>query len=571
MIRNNSKTRLALSIQRILIPAGLAAACMPFGVQAFQFNTPPDWQVQWDNTLRYNLGFRVKDVDDRIGNHPSFHQSDYKFSDSGDIVTNRVSVLSELDLVYQRRMGARISVSAWKDFAYDSKAETNPGEFAPGLPYSDLQGYRNGRYSGHTDRFYRQGGEVLDAFVFSNFQVADKPVYLRAGQYTEYWGGTLFFPFQAISYSQGALDVIKLATSPGTEAKEAFLPRPQIGVTAQLSDEWAVSAQYFFGFDPNRTPDGGTFLGGADFLWQGPDFLAAPAFIPGVGFVVAQVPHGKDSEPDSVNDNFGLRVMWAPSDGSGVLGMYYRRFDEAQPWAPWITFASGQPASYRLAYNEGVELFGLSYDTNIGNNSTSFEVSYRSNTALNSRSSPLVPTKDGGARGNVVNAVANIIVPLSRSVLWDTGTLTAELAFAHLLSVTDNKELYYGEDEPICVGGKWQGCSTRNWLAVAARFESQWLQVFPGVDLSMPISNTFGAYGNAAQLSGTNQGTHVYSAGIKAAIRQRLDVTLAYNGFYARTRGKTATPSGKSYYAGGNGPIGLNDRDWVSLTLKTSF
>ncbi len=146
------------------------------------------------------------------------------------------------------------------------------------------------------------------------------------------------------------------------------------------------------------------------------------------------------------------------------------------------------------------------------------------------------------------------------------------MAYAHLMSVTDNKELYYGEDESICVGGKWMGCSTKNYAAVAARFEPQWLQVFPGVDLSMPISDTYGLYGNAAQLSGTNQGTHTYSAGIKATIRQTLDVTLAYNGYYARTSSdRVVTPSGKSYFAGGNGPIGLNDRDWVSLTLKTSF
>lgn len=576
MVGNRSKTRLALCIQRALIPAGLVAACLPMAAQAFQFDTPSDWKVQWDNTLRYNLGFRVKDVDNRIGNHPSFQQSDYKFSRSGDVVTNRVSLLSEIDVVYQRRMGARLSVTGWKDFAYDNKAETNPGEFAPGLSYSDLQAYRNGRYGAYTDRFYRQGGEVLDAFVFNNFEVADKPVYLRAGQYTEYWGGGLFFPFQSISYSQGAVDFAKLASSPGIETKEAFLPRQQIGLTTQLTDEWAVSAQYFLSFDPNRTPEGGTFLGGADFLWQGPAYLAIPAFIPGVGFVAARLPHANDSEPDDINGNYGLRAMWTPSDGRGALGMYYRHFDEAQPWASWLTFAPGpggvpSPTSYRQVYNEGVDLFGLSYDTTLGNNSTSFELSYRRNTALNSLSSPLVATRDGGARGKVINAVANIIVPMSTTALWDTGTLTAEVAFAHLLSVTDNKELYTGVGEPMCAGDKWTGCTTKNYVGLAARFEPQWLQVFPGVDLSMPISDIYGVYGNAAQLSGTNQGTHTYSAGVKATIRQTLDVSLAYNGYYAKASGRSVTPSGKSFYTGGNGPIGLNDRDWVSLTLKTSF
>lgn len=573
MLSPNRNTRLTSAVKVALLSAGLGSTLVPMSAVAYQFDTPRDWRINWDNTVSYNLGFRVKDVDDKIGNNPNFHQSDYKFSDAGDIVTNRFSVLSEFNAIYQRRMGFRLSASAWKDFAYDSDTESNPGEFAPGLPYSDIQAYDNGRYSSHTDRFYRQGGEILDAFVFGNFDIAGKSSYLRIGQYTEYWGNALFFPYQAISYSQGALDGIKLATAPGTEAKELFLPRQQIGLTVQLNEEWALSSQYFFSYDANRLPDGGTFLGAADFLWQGPDNLFLTAVpLPDGSFAPFSIPHERDTEPKDINDNFGFRATWTPKYAGSSLGMYYRHFDEVQAWAPWIRFNSSFiPTSYRLDYNEGVDLAGISYDTVIGNSSTGFELSYRRGTALNSSSSPLVPSEEGGARGDVVNAIANVIVPLSRTPLWDTGTFIAELAYAHLLDVTDNEELYNGEHTDACPSSKWNGCSTRNYVGVGLRFEPQWLQALPGVDLSMPVTDVFGLYGNSAQLSGTNQGSHSYSAGLKASIRQKLDVTLAYNGYYSRTRDESVTPNGETFVSSGNGPFGMNDRDWVSLTLKTSF
>ncbi|MNE72096.1 hypothetical protein D3C80_1680090 [compost metagenome] len=140
-----------------------------------------------------------------------------------------------------------------------------------------------------------------------------------------------------------------------------------------------------------------------------------------------------------------------------------------------------------------------------------------------------------------------------------------------MLSVTSNPALYNGMGYGGCTGGKWDGCSTKDHLAIAVRFEPQWLQVFPGVDLSMPISDVYGIYGNPAQLSTGQQGSHNYSIGVKATIRQKATATLAFNGSYSHTSKIAHTPSGLPYYASGNSAFGLNDRNWVSLTLQTSF
>jgi hypothetical protein len=186
---------------------------------------------------------------------------------------------------------------------------------------------------------------------------------------------------------------------------------------------------------------------------------------------------------------------------------------------------------------------------------------------------------DKGATGDVINVIANGLYTLDQNALWDTGTLLAEFSYTHLQRVTGNKDTYNGDGYASCVdaitggpGGKKDGCATRNALGVAVTFEPQWLQAFPGVDLSMPASFTYGISGNPAYAGGAfyAEGTKIYSLGIKAIYKQVHSVTLQYNGYHWNTRGKTDMGAGLAY-AGGNGPIGLNDKGWVEMQFKTSF
>ena len=266
-----------------IVLSAVVMAALPTGAWAFSFNMPSDWQVSWDNTLTYNIGVRANNVDPLIGNNPNNDESDYKFSHAGNIVTNRAALLSELNVTYQDHVGFRISGSIWKDFAYGGGDVSNPGIYAPaggGLPpitYHSINSYPGGRYSSYTSRYYVQGEQLLDAFAFYNFDVAGKSVSLKVGQFTEYWGNALFFPLEGISYSQGAIDAIALAASPGAEVQQLFLPRPQVSLTAHLTPEISLSGQYAFVFNANRLPEGGTFLAPADFLFKGPSNFFAGA------------------------------------------------------------------------------------------------------------------------------------------------------------------------------------------------------------------------------------------------------------------------------------------------------
>lgn len=537
------KTKVAKTAARDLRVLGVLGLLGATGAaHGFQVHSSDDWAVHWDNTVQYNLGVRVEDRDERISNNPAFHESDMKFADRGDIVTNRFNVLSELDVIFRNDYGFRISGSAWHDFAYDDDVEFDPAIMPAGTSYS------GNKYDSYTKRYYRSGGQLLDAFLFA-FHGNHS---LRVGRLTQFWGNAMIFGAQGINYSQNAADNIKGAASPGTEAKELAIPRAQILYETQLTENLGLTAQYFLEFQPNRNPEGGTYLGAAGMLWYGPDRM------------LGGLPRGRDYEPDDVNNNFGLKLAWTPSWMDGTLGFYFRRFDEVQPWAPMASFdANGNMTDYHLSHAEDVTLVGLSLDKQIGSLSTGFELSWRKDTALNSAMNMTGPGREG-ARGDTLNFIANIVSGLTPSAFYDTGTAFFELAYTRKLKVTENEDLYNGEDYAGCpTGNKWDGCSTDNAVAVAANFTPQWLQVYPGVDLSMPLFVQYGVYGNAASLNGgVAQGALVYTAGLSTTIRQTYKATLQYNGYSFRA---------KDNYASGNGAYMWNDRNWVSLTMSTTF
>lgn len=539
------------------------SACGWAGVaQAYKFDTGPEWDVNLDNTVQYTMGWRAKDIDPRIGNHLFFDQGDYKFPDKGDMVTNRIQDLIEFQAIYKKDYGFRASASVWKDFAYNDEAKQNPA-FVGIIPNA----YPSGHYSDYTKRYVLEGGEWLDTFVFANTRIADKPVYIKAGRLSQYWGNAFFFGFSNIAYSQQPIDYIKGFSQPGSEVKELFLPRKQILLSTELSPELSVTAQYFFEHRPNRYPESATYLGFFNILFEGPP-VAGALGIPTEGL----------EKVKGNNQNYGLKVTWSPKWAGGDMGFYYRQFDEVHPWLALINPVTG---NMQNTFAKKAKLIGFSYERTFGLVSAGFELNQRRDTAL--ASAALVPTNEG-AKGTLTNVIANAFVQLGKTALWDTGILLAEVSYTHLNKVTSNAHLYNGEGTANCVNpitggpGDWRhGCMTNNAVAVAALFTPQWLQVFPGVDLEMPISYTWGVHGNPAYAAGSfyAQGANIYSVGLKAIYHSKHSVSLQYNGYRWRT-GDTADNGlgmGLPAYAGfgGNGAVSLNDRAWWQLQFKTSF
>lgn len=519
----------------------------------------PDIRLRWDNTVRYNLGVRMENQDSKIMNNPNFDESSGKF-DRGDIVTNRLDILTEIDLSYKWHFGARISAAGWYDDAYsDRSVESN----VPGYSTS----YDRDRYSSEVERYvYGPSGEILDAFVWANFDLGNTPINVKVGKHTQYWGEGLLFGAHALSYSQAPLDAVKASTSPGIETKEVFLPIGQISAKAQVTDALSISGQYYYEWDHTRFPFGGTYFGAADPFFEGPDRLPAA---PGFDLRRADSKFGRDSA------NWGVMARYDIQSAGATIGAYYREFDDYQAWlSPQIDMASGQ---YRLVYPRNVKVYALSYAGNIASASIGAEVSYRKNGALNATGVSTVD--DQGPRGDTYHMVVNAVYGVPRYWLANNSTLVAEVAFSHLDKVTKHEELFKGRGYNACTdlrtpgvpnsGGKEDGCSTRNYSAVAVNYTPQYLAILPSWDLDIPLTLNYGLYGNAATAGGGAEGALAWSVGAKMTYQQRHEFTLRYADVSAQEK-NTLNANGDRM-VNGNGNVGGTDRGWLSFTYRTSF
>ena len=586
-------------------PVVLAMTMLGAGGNALAFNIDTgndDIEMRWDNTVRYNVGSRVKERNSLIGNSLTSDEGTYSF-DKGDVVTNRFDLLSEFDFSYKKMAGFRVSGTAWYDAAYNDDSGYNP-------QYKNLTSYVDQKYSNYTRRFYKgASGEVMDAFVFANFDVAEVPVKVRAGRHTVFWGESLFLggALHGISYSQMPLDLQKGFATPGVEAKELFRPLNQLSGQIQVTDTLSIAAQYFLEWESYRYPEGGTYLGPADFGFNGPDrFVAAQLptnpLLGGLSGQYLGYTNAGEIKPDQSGE-FGLNARWSPEAIDGTLGFYYRRYADKLPQAlvtkstnlpnfpvghP-LRAARGQPlanaSEYNLIYADNIDLFGVSFAKNIGGLSFGSELSYRHNTPLLSKTlGVLIPTvapeggETAGPRGNTIHGLVNVLGTIADTPLFGSATWAAEMVWSHLQDVTSGDALFSGVGYAGCsfgafkpVGDKWDGCATKNYVGLGAAFTPTWYQVAPGIDLSMPITYSRGLSGNAATTFGGNQGNGSFSIGLGADIFQKHRVDLKYIGYYGEINDYGTNASGQQQITQNGFTTLLKDRDFISLTLKTTF
>ena len=134
------RARPASRVRATAAAASLLALALG-NAQAFEVDTGnEDVSVRWDNTFRYNYANRVEGRDSKIGNSALSDEGDYSFN-KGQTVSNRLDLLSELDVIYKKQYGFRLSGTAWYDGAYGSTSKSNPNP-----PLSNIPSYIGNRY-----------------------------------------------------------------------------------------------------------------------------------------------------------------------------------------------------------------------------------------------------------------------------------------------------------------------------------------------------------------------------------------------------------------------------------------
>ena len=589
------------------IAAALAclACAMPAHAAEIDLGNP-DAVLRFDNTVRYNLGYRMQGQDPKILANPNYDDGDRNFA-KGALVANRLDLLSELDLVVDKKYGFRVSAASWTDLAYgslDNRNNASANTLVNGVPAA-------GALSPYTERFAKgPSGEFLDAFAFVNFELGAMPVNVRAGRHTVYWGESLLGggAMHGISYGQYSLDLWKGYGTPGVEAKELYRPRESITAQIQPTPELTLAAQTFFDWESARYPESGSYLTVHDALLHG-----GQSFITGPNQRLLQ---GAAGTPKATGD-FGLSGRWSPEWLDGTAGLYLRRTADIQPQLAVVPAVAAVPAAtcsalgsaslgpstcyinpaaatvsqiqggsigqYRAFYGRDIDIFGLSLSQSIAGISVGSELSVRHNMPLNSVAVTVLPTPlanpaNGqvasgaltddapGARGDTMHAVVNAIGVVPRTPLFDAATWQTELVYSRWLNVTQNAGAFKGSDAYRANPANIDAV-TKDFVGLGINFTPTWFQVLPGVDLSMPLSWSGGLYGNSAVTSGGNKGNGSYGIGVNADIQSRYSLGVRYVGFYGNYS-QTATGAMNVPQAV---TAALSDRGFAAVTFKTTF
>jgi len=284
---------------------------------AFQFNTSDDWDIRWDNNVKFNVVSRVqkqdRDVYTEQGERPKTGETngwwladDSDLSvDRGDLglVSTRLDVLSELDVVFRQDFGFRISGSGWYDPQYKDSDHPEDRIYTWASPSVDP-----GEYTDEAQDLHYLGGELLDAFVFANFDIGDTALGFRLGRHTIYWGNSLLSggAIAGVGGAMAPLDFSKALSVPGTEAKELFMPTNKFSTVFQVTDNLTLNAYYSFEHQRYRVPETGTYFSPAEGLSDNTEFIVASPGDPDAPFRSGLVGFGDKDE----DEEFGFNIQY---------------------------------------------------------------------------------------------------------------------------------------------------------------------------------------------------------------------------------------------------------------------
>lgn len=530
---------------------------------AVEFDTGnPDLKLRWDNTVKYSAAARVSGRSEAlVTDDPAVNQNTINLDD-GDrnfgrgLISNRLDLLSELDLNFKGRFGARVSAATWYDSVYNRSNDNDSPSRA------NQSSVASNEFTNGTRRLHGRKAEVLDAFAFASGEIGDRPASMRLGKHTLLYGETLFFGANGIANAQSPVDIVKLLSVPNSQFKEIILPVNQISGQVQVKDNLTLGGYYQFEFRKSRIPAAGSYFSSVDVFDDGAEnFL----FAPGVAAPRVADLKARDS------GQFGLQLRWRPEALDSEFGFYAARYHDKlfqtylRPLGLPAPFGLGAPfpLNYQLVYPEDIKTFGASFSTTVGDFNVAGEASVRRNTPL--VSGPVLdvsPTGSGGIGENALYAVGNsahlnlsAIYLLKPNGIWQGGNFLGEFGWNRRTSITKNATAL----DPN---------TSRDAYGLRFIFEPQWFQVLPQLDISVPIGLGYNLHGNSSVVQQFNGGVKKggdLSVGLKGTFQQNWRFSLNYTHFLGAEGAALGADAHLTFKQS------LADRNFVSLSLQTSF
>jgi len=395
----------AKNLMKLNILAAALVALAASSVQAVEIGEG-DWSGSFDTTVSYGASWRANDLDpNNVG--MAYHDplvvglnylqrrglpgkwsvnndnGNRNYANAGDLVSHTFKLTTELD--YSR---------------------DNMGIFARATAFYDFENVDQDFLPKEADERVGKDVRLLDLYFWNEVELGDHYLNWRLGRQVVSWGESLFIQ-QGINVIN-PVDVSRLRVA-GAELKEAFEGVNMLWGTIDLTQNLSLEALYMFEHraiipDPTgvffSTDDIGT--PGASFVMLGfgapdqpvinPDlydevctqgnYAASDSPLPvelvaaGCGASVARV-DGIDASDDG---QYGLSLRYFAEALNGTeFGFYFLNYHSRLPVLSGraITNPSPQSGQYYTEYPEDIQLYGLSFNSNVGTWALSGEVSYR--------------------------------------------------------------------------------------------------------------------------------------------------------------------------------------------------
>lgn len=241
--------------------AGLLPLLVAGQVQAVEFSFADDEVTgSIDTTVSYGQLWRVQGQD-KSNNDINANDGNRNF-DTG-LVSEVFKVTTDVEATYQN-YGAFVRGTAFYDTQIMDKRNDYYDANTPAQP---SQSYPNdNRFTYETRHSAGRNAEILDAYVYGNWDIAEKPVTARLGKQVFNWGEGLFY--RGGVNTTNPVDAAKFRL-PGSELKEVLIPIEAFNVSVGLTDNLSMDAFYQFNFKETAIDPVGTYFSETDLFADG--------------------------------------------------------------------------------------------------------------------------------------------------------------------------------------------------------------------------------------------------------------------------------------------------------------
>ncbi|MCY1341719.1 hypothetical protein D9M69_276830 [compost metagenome] len=403
---------------------------------------------QFDSTLSIGASWALRNPDpDLLGS--SVTDDGRRNFEKGETFSKIFKGIHDLQLSHGDS-GVFLRGKYWYDFELKDESR----------PFKDIDDH--GRKTGAQS----SGVQLLDAFAYHGYTIADLPGTVRLGKQVVSWGESTFI--QGGINSINPVDVAALRR-PGSEVKEGLIPVNMFYLSQNLTDNLTAELFYQLEWDQTIIDNCGTFFAPNDAISDGcTDLTTGPALDQNPLAQAALSPFGVDLTSEGIRiprtgDNdardsgqWGAALRWFAPALDSEFAAYFMNYHSRMPYISGVgspnmadlAFAGqlcanlginnpaicnavmGSPdgqalaQAYRLGtsqyfadYPEDIQLYGLSFSTSLPTGTTlAGEISYRPNMPIQINSVDLIAAAFGDPSASPV--LSSGYIPVANSAAF---------------------------------------------------------------------------------------------------------------------------------------------------------